>query len=255
MTGAYNPIPYPKLHVSRFSGLNVIKVATMVLQKTIKNKNDVAGVANYPLSRIIDLTRDESYARIKRLINATHIRPSTDWIRDPKAWAVWDGAAPKRRRGARTRTHRACIVIPFHVGDMGRFPSTFFRWQEIDIGHRKQDSTMAVIMAYNGDLSGVDGRRMKALLLQLWQLYVAPGGNGPALHFLSLNQPELNHFDGAAISFYQLAAVLPKYFFSMILIETDARRDLGPDFGRFPLSPVWLCVCVCACVSEGTLSH
>ena len=197
---------------------SVLTVARMVLSKTHTNRG--LNVYGLPLGELVRMAREDSYARIQEAVRHEHYLPDTDWLNDPVKWPRWSGKAPAKRRPNSTRP---ALVLPFHQGDIPRFDSFFARWGEIHLsGKYKKASAMAMVMAFNADLEHPDLLLYKKLILTLWRRYIDPNGRGPALYFLSLNQPsDLNHFDGAAASFYQLADYLPTYFNSMILMETD----------------------------------
>ena len=197
----------------------VLTVARMVISKTHSNRNNL-NLYGVSLGELVTMAREDSYARIQEAVRHEHYLPGTDWLNDPVKWPKWSGSAPAKRSANSTRP---ALVLPFHQGDIPRFDSFFARWGEIHLsGKHKKASAMAMVMAFNADLEHPDLLLYKKLILSLWRRYIDPKGRGPALYFLSLNQPhDLNHFDGAAASFYQLADFLPTYFHSMILMETD----------------------------------
>lgn len=211
-------LPLTQIDTTELRVRSVIQVTRMILVKTVGDAWRES-VQSASLPDLVRLAKDESYSRIQSMVSAVAVRPDTDWLHDPATWPKWTGAGPAERGWNSTRP---ALVLPFHDGDIPRFGSFFARWGQITLsGKRPRSQAMAMVVAYNGDLEHRDKTATRRLILSLWKQYVNPDNKGPKLFFLSLNQPELNHFDGAAASFYQLARFLPRFFFSMILMETD----------------------------------
>ena len=125
----------------------------------------------------------------------------------------WDGAAPP---AASQLSAKIAIVIPFHDAELHKIDHFLKFWPMT-----AAPDGISVVMALNTDFGTPSGRVIRGSLLKIWRRHKLEGVM--PLYLLSLRQPNTNHYDGAALSFYQLLGFLGGFFPAMQLMETDVR--------------------------------
>jgi len=143
--------------------------------------------------------------------------PRRVWLRDYVQWPVFEREPETVSR----RDPRFAVVIPVALGDVQRFGHTLSQWGSISIAKAKHTSSPAVVLAFSGNLSSAEGILLKSAFVRYWKRFNDLDNEGPQLYFLSLNQPKLNHYDGAAMSFYQICEISKLYFATIAVLETD----------------------------------
>ena len=118
----------------------------------------------------------------------------------------------------RTNSTSVALLVPFHRGDLIKMDSFFRSWAVTDASNHKTQSQRArCVLAFSGNLSTPEGQRIEIDLQQLFLKF----GIVISTHTLSLNQPAIGHYDGAALSFYSLFRILKPHFNAFQLMETD----------------------------------
>ena len=171
--------------------------------------------------------------------------PRQLWLEGPRQWPRWAaGPGPGRHRGAT----RLALVVPVHDGDIKRFGRMLKNW-----GRLEGNAETAVVLSYSGNISSPAGQELVRAFELHWRRWVNMDGTAPAVYHLSLHQPRLGHYDGAALSFFQTCEALQDRFTAIALLETDVtpvkRGWLGrlreeaanPDCGWWQKGSVVLC--------------
>lgn len=146
--------------------------------------------------------------------------PRAAWSTEHIAsFPMWFGNEPPPiERSASLEAPALAIVIPFHDRELPKLQQ-FLKFWPSDTNESKVK--VPVVMALNTDFDTEGGRVLAESLRQMWKS--AGAYDSIPLYFLSLRQPATNHYDGAAISFYQVLGYLGPYFKSVQIMETDIR--------------------------------
>ena len=158
--------------------------------------------------------------------------PRKDWtVNHVGHNAIWSGAwilsdnvsiAHLPPIPSRTGERAVALVIPFCDGDLVKLENFFASWNLVDERQttaklRDFEPRLRCVLAYSGDLATKRGRVVEQYLMRLWRKYHNP----LVVHTLSLMQPSIGHYDGAAMSFYSMFRILGPYFKAFQIVETD----------------------------------
>eukprot|EP00040_Diaphanoeca_grandis_P036836 m.236892 g.236892 ORF g.236892 m.236892 type:complete len:1211 (+) comp33693_c0_seq4:1363-4995(+) len=169
---------------------------------------------------------------------------------------AWSGPSPptldetiKRNKTSPTSSTppaSVALVIPFHDGELAKIRNSFAMFAS-NVGTPasanttlpqqqklqklvKLEHTVPFILALNDDFETSSGKVMRKTILRMWKEF-AP--SNLKLYLLSLRQPKnTNHYDGAAMSFFQLQAFLGKYVKTIQIMETDVVPIQSDWIGR-----------------------
>eukprot|EP00040_Diaphanoeca_grandis_P004279 m.27877 g.27877 ORF g.27877 m.27877 type:complete len:960 (+) comp15826_c0_seq2:152-3031(+) len=217
-----------KLHGAHSDAVREVMARTLV-RFSNNRKSTLLGMSNEQLLHIgytvKELGAGESlqHSAQESMINYSKEQlspyPRRVWLRDYGHWPQWDKipvSIPKTES-------RFAVFVPIAVGDYDRFGTALSQWGKISSVTSSQKHTLppAVVLAFAGNFSSDEGVLLKATFKRFWKRFVDQDDTGPDLHFLSLNQPKLNHYDGAAMSFYQICEVAQKFFSTIALLEMD----------------------------------
>eukprot|EP00040_Diaphanoeca_grandis_P018289 m.96129 g.96129 ORF g.96129 m.96129 type:complete len:1105 (-) comp26867_c0_seq1:325-3639(-) len=149
-----------------------------------------------------------------------HLQVATPLPRFPwqsenlKKLPAWSGEQPEPLSSL---SPAVAVVIPFHDGEMTKLRHFLSLWPKVATSNASTALLVPVVFALNTNFTTQKGNTIKARLTDLW---LRLDFKHP-IYFLSLNQPHTNHYDGAAVSFFQLAAFLGGFFPVMQILETD----------------------------------
>ena len=157
----------------------------------------------------VDLLRREVWAVGNLGSDATWSR---SWLLDKNSSGI--AQLPPTPSEASTSTSTVALVVPFCDGDLIKLETFLGKWN-LDESHTLD--RLRCVLAYCGDLATSSGSAVERYLVKLWQKHRVP----LQAYTLSLKQPPVGHYDGAAMSFFSMFRTLRLYFVSFQIMETD----------------------------------